>query len=82
MSHLPDGSYTAMFPRKPSHSPLPTNYTLCEQRTQSLIDKLLQPPLASYHLCNEQVMQEEHDLHFLLLHTAPCCKKRLPNNAY
>ena len=38
ISRLPDGSYTAKFPWKPDHPPLPTNYALCERRTRSLVN--------------------------------------------
>ena len=58
ISRLPDGSYTARFPWKPDHPPLPTNYALCERRTRSLVNKLLQTPelLATYsNILNEQV---------------------------
>ena len=39
-----DGSYTARFPWKPNHSPLPTNLTLCEGRTRALARRLAASP--------------------------------------
>ena len=39
-----DGSYTARFPWKPNHSPLPTNLTLCEGRTRALARRLTVSP--------------------------------------
>ena len=44
ITRLPDGTYTAKFPWKPNHPPLPTNFTLCERRTRSLINKLSHTP--------------------------------------
>ena len=58
ISRLPDGTYIAKFPWKPDHPALPTNFTLCEQRTRSLINKLSQSPelLTTYdNILNEQV---------------------------
>ena len=39
-----DGSYTARFPWKPNHSPLPTNLTLCGGRTRALARRLAASP--------------------------------------
>ena len=33
ISREPDGGYTAKFPWKYNHDPLPTNYAICERRT-------------------------------------------------
>ena len=58
ISRLPGGSYTAKFPWKPDHPPLPTNYALCERRTSSVVNKLLQTPklLSTYNnILDEQV---------------------------
>ena len=44
ITRLPDGTYTAKFPWKPNHPPLPTNFALCERRTRSLINRLAQTP--------------------------------------
>ena len=58
VSRLPDGSYTTKFPWKPNHPPLPTNYTLCERRTRSLVNKLSRTPqlLTTYNnILSEQV---------------------------
>jgi len=45
ISRLPDGTDTVKFPWKPDHPALPTNFTLCERRTLSLINKLSQSGL-------------------------------------
>jgi len=37
-----DGSYSAMFPWKDNHPPLPDNFTMCQGRTQSLVHRLAQ----------------------------------------
>lgn len=39
-----DGSYTARFLWKENHPPLPTNKLVCEGRTHSLVNKLVQTP--------------------------------------
>ena len=39
-----DGSYTARFPWKPNHPPLPSNFTLCEGRTRALAHRLAASP--------------------------------------
>ena len=39
-----DGSYTARFPWKPNHLPLPTNLTLCKRRTRTLARRLVASP--------------------------------------
>ena len=39
-----DGSYTARFPWKPNHLPLPTNLTLCKRRTRTLAHRLAASP--------------------------------------
>ena len=39
-----DGSYTARFPWKPNHSPLPTNLILCGGRTRALARRLAASP--------------------------------------
>ena len=44
ISREPDGGYTAKFPWKYDHDPLPTNYAICERRTQSLTRRLKQVP--------------------------------------
>ena len=44
ITHEADGSYTARFPWKPNHSPLPTNLTLCEGRTRALARRLTASP--------------------------------------
>lgn len=40
----PDGGYTAKFPWKYDHAPLPTNYAVSERRTQALARCLKQTP--------------------------------------
>ena len=55
-----DGSYTAQFPWKPNHSPLPTNLTLCEKRTRALARRLAISPdlLITYNnILNDQEKQ-------------------------
>lgn len=37
-----DGSYSARFPWKDDHPPLPNNYSICEGRTRSLVHRLAQ----------------------------------------
>ena len=44
ISREPDGGYTAKFPWKYNHDPLPTNYAICERRTRSLTRRLKQVP--------------------------------------
>ena len=44
ISREPDGGYTAKFPWKYDHDPLPTNYAICERRTRSLTRRLKQVP--------------------------------------
>ena len=44
ISREPDGGYTAKFPWKYDHAPLPTNYAICERRTRSLARRLKQVP--------------------------------------
>ena len=44
ISREPDGGYTAKFPWKYDHAPLPTNYAVCERRTRSLARRLKQVP--------------------------------------
>ena len=44
ITHQPDGSYTARFPWKVGHPPLPTNHRTCEKRTRSLAYRLAQTP--------------------------------------
>ena len=39
-----DGSYTARFPWKKNHPSLPTNRSICEKRTCSLVNRLVQTP--------------------------------------
>ena len=39
-----DGSYSAMFPWKDNHLPLPDNYQICQGRTRSLVHRLAQSP--------------------------------------
>ena len=39
-----DGSYTARFPWKENHPPLPSNRSICEKRTCFLVNKLVQTP--------------------------------------
>ena len=39
-----NGSYTARFPWKPNHPPLPSNLTLCEERTRALAHRLAASP--------------------------------------
>jgi len=39
-----DGSFTARFPWKDNHAPLPTNKLVCEGRTRSLVNKIAQSP--------------------------------------
>ena len=53
-----DGSYTARFPWKPNHAPLPTNFTVCERRTRTLARKLAMSPdlLITYNnILNDQI---------------------------
>ncbi|XP_065888506.1 uncharacterized protein [Dysidea avara] len=53
-----DGSYSAMFPWKDDRPPLPDNYTVCQERTQSLVHRLAQMPgmLQTYdNILKEQV---------------------------
>ena len=52
-----DGSYTARFPWKPNHPPLPSNLTLCEGRTRALAHRLAASPnlLTTYsNILNDQ----------------------------
>ena len=51
ISQATDGTYTAQFPWKPAHQPLPSNFTICEKRTRQLISRLTQTPslLNLYH---------------------------------
>ena len=44
ITHEADGSYTARFPWKPNHLPLPTNLTLCKSRTRTLARRLAESP--------------------------------------
>ena len=44
ITHEADGSYTAQFPWKTNHSPLPTNLTLCGGRTRALARRLAASP--------------------------------------
>ena len=55
---LPDGSYSAHFPWKDSHPPLPTNFSMCARRTRALAHKLARTPplLSKYH---EILMEQE-----------------------
>ena len=40
----PDGSYTASFPWKKTHPELPTNFPVCQNRTKTMIRRLVQSP--------------------------------------
>jgi len=44
ITYDPDGGYTAKFPWKIDHAPLPTNYAVCARRTRSLVRRLQQVP--------------------------------------
>ena len=46
-----DGTYTAQFPWKPVHPPLPSHFTTCEKQTRQLISHLTDSPslLNLYH---------------------------------
>ena len=54
ISQATDGTYTAQFPRKPVHPPLPTNFMTCEKQTRQLISHLTDSPslLHLYHNIN------------------------------
>ena len=51
VKRLPGGSYSARFPWKDSHPPLPTNFSMCARRTRALALKLARTPplLSKYH---------------------------------
>ena len=51
ISQATDGTYTAQFPWKTVHPPLPSNFTTCEKRTRQLISHLTDSPslLNLYH---------------------------------
>jgi len=56
----PNGSYIARFPWKKDHPPLPTNYSTCTRRLQSLIQKLKATP-DLFTTCKEILAdQEQH----------------------
>ena len=54
-----NGKYIAGLPRKQDHPPLPTNYSICERRTRSMVKKLPPDILKAYHRILED--QLHHD---------------------
>ena len=56
ITRQPDGLYTARFPWKVGHPPLPTNYKTCERRTRSLVYRLTQTSdlLQTYNIITDQ----------------------------
>ena len=59
VERLNDGSYSARFPWKDSHTPLPMNLSTCAHRTRSLAHKLaLNPPLLTKY--NDILTDQEH----------------------
>jgi hypothetical protein len=44
ISREDDGSYTAKFPWKDDHPSLPSNFSVCQQRTRSTIRRLSRSP--------------------------------------
>ena len=44
ISREQNGSYTAKFPWKKDHPPLPTNHVVCEKRTRATIKRINQTP--------------------------------------
>ena len=59
VKRLPDGSYSARFPWKDNHPPLPTNFLTYAHRTRALVCKLARTPplLSKYH---EILSEQEH----------------------
>ena len=56
ITRQPDGLYTARFPWKVNHLPLPANHKTCERRTSSLVYRLAQTPdlLQTYNNITDQ----------------------------
>ena len=53
-----DGAYCVKFPWKQNHPPLPTNYTICKNITQSLICRLSQDP-ELLHIYGKIITEQE-----------------------
>ena len=53
-----DGTYTAQFPWKPVHPPLPPNLMTCEKRTRQLISRLADSP-SLLHLYHSIITDQE-----------------------
>ena len=57
ISQAEDGTYTARFPWKSDHPHLPTNFTVCERRTRSLLARLTESP-SLLHLYNNIISDQ------------------------
>ena len=58
-----DRSYSASFPWKDDHPPLPNNYSICQRRTRSVVRRLAQTPgmLQTY----DRILKEQVDQGFI-----------------
>ncbi|XP_077868424.1 uncharacterized protein LOC144359072 [Saccoglossus kowalevskii] len=72
-----EGKYTAKFPWKPEHPPLPTNYQLSEKRTRNLVHRLPSDILEYYNKTIhdqisrdfvEEVLNDDNERGHYLLH--------------
>ena len=54
-----DGAYCVKFPWKHNHPPLPSNYTICKNITNSLARRLSQDP-ELLHLYGKIITEQEH----------------------
>lgn len=58
ISQATDGTYTAKFPWKPDHPPLPSNFEICQKRTRHLIARLAESPV-TFQLYNNIITDQE-----------------------
>ena len=87
-----DGAYTASFPWKEEHPPLPTNFNVCEKRTRATARRLHQTP--DLLKCYDDIIKEQESRGFIekihnpkpsdhAHYTPPQpCQERVINNTY